>query len=210
MLSLSSCSALRNRTYRSLDKESVMNALRKVTQNNLDVRPNVPIKDRSNCPTAVILFSKISAEQNFVCIKESLLANKIFQTNNEVEEAIKAFLQWFTAGATFQSKSFVMLDGPVDQVFHCMILHTTWYFEFCLTYTGVYTHHDPLTVDQRKEVGKLRAATHATVNRLEQAFGNELHPLLKSWGDRLKNEVFVPESVSCVGNGAIYSIIKTE
>lgn len=203
---MSSCSALRNRTYRSLDKESVMNALKKVTQKDFDVCPNIPIKDRSNCPTALILFSKISSEQNFVCIKESLLVNKIFQTKNEAEEAIKAFLQWFTAGATFQSKSFVMLDGPVDQVFHTTILHTSWYFDFCLKYTGVYTHHDPLSSEDRKHFSKLRTAVVSTIDRLNDAFGSDLHPLLREWEVRAQSGLFAPESVSCVGNGAIYHI----
>lgn len=114
-------------------------AKRSVLTNN-----TVPLKWRPDCPDAKSFFSHIQKFESFDPIVRTLVREKIFNDEVQARYMIDGFMQWFCTGAVKKTKSFVMFNGPLDQVFHAMILNSKWYFDFCTTFTGVYTHHEPV------------------------------------------------------------------
>lgn len=169
-------------------------------------RSTVPLKYRNNCPTARHLYDHIMRSENFSHIKKAMIAERICKAEKRADELIKAWVQWFCAGATTITKSHVMMVGPVDRTFHQIVLHTKWYFSFCYYLTGVYTHHDPLDEEQLAHIQDTNAILE-TINRIERAFGNDLSPDLKSWRRQYSQGKLVPSMVSCTGNEGPFDIL---
>lgn len=165
----------------------------------------VPIKHRSNCPTARQLYEHILATEDFSSIKQNMLLAGVCRTSERADQLLKAWLQWFSVGSTSVTKSFVMLSGPVDHVFHQLLINTKWYFRFCYVHTGVYTHHDPLTPEQQKDPDLL-FAVQETIQRLRTAFGDDLQPELKKWEKQFAAGQISLKSVSCVSNDGPFEI----
>lgn len=168
----------------------------------------VPLKHRPNCPTAEDLFDQIKASENFDQIKADMLRSGVCKTEKRADDLVNAFLQWFCAGATTVTKSFVMFTGPIDNTFHVMILNTKWYFWFCHKHTGVYTHHDPLNAIEQKTIADA-GAIKLTIDLLCDAWGANLHPELKKLVRKFERGQLVPSSVSCVGNDGPFDILLT-
>lgn len=167
----------------------------------------IPLKHRSNCPTARQLYEHLMSFQDFGPVKQSMIANGVCRSEGRASELVKAFAQWFAVGATSVTKSYVMLAGPIDRTFHEALLNTKWYFDFCYKHTGVYTHHDPLTLEQLSDFSGLKSMVQETLERQSAAFGDDLHPELKRWQHLFQAGKFQPESVSCVGNDGPFDII---
>lgn len=192
-------------------KEIKMSISQKLAKSNvlsiIPVLSNVPLKHRSNCPTARHLCEHILLTEDFSDIKRSMLLNGVCRTTERADQLIKAWVQWFSVGSTSITKSFIMLSGSIDKTFHQALLNTKWYFKFCYTHSGVYTHHDPLTDEQLEDISWLTTAVEDTVRRLEKAFGDDLHPELQKWGTLFKSGKISPRSVSCVSNGGPFDIV---
>ena len=167
----------------------------------------VPLKHRSTCPSAHYLNQYINSNEDFSEIRKNLVVNGVCKSEERAQELLLAWVQWFSVGATSVTKSFVMLAGPIDRTFHELILNTKWYFRFCSEYTGVYTHHEKLTEQQLSEVCEIKSAVEETLQRLEKAFGNDLHPELKKWVRSAKKGTVTAKSVSCLGNNGPFDII---
>jgi hypothetical protein len=168
------------------------------------IEDGVPLKHRSNCPTAKQFYEHLKL-YDYSPIVRALLKERACKTEKRALELIDAWMQWFSVGATSLTKSFVMIEGPVDQVFHQMILNTPWYFDFCLRTTGVYTHHDPLTDEQRASP-LIHGAISSTLDLLTRTYGADLHPELKRWLRLHARGELTPASVSCAGNGGPFDI----
>ena len=166
----------------------------------------VPLKYRSNCPSAPQLYESIMAREDFSHIYAALVRERVCRSEPKAKTLVAAWLQWFCAGATTRTKQHVMMVGPVDQAFHVMVLHTKWYFRFCHEYTGVYTHHDPLNATEQRELLQ-NGAIEETIARLERTFGNSLNPELTKWRALFKKGALTPAMVSCVGNDGPFDIV---
>ena len=159
-----------------------------------------PIKKRTQLPTASQLYQSIMSTEDFGPVIRTMQADGVAQTNEECLELIKAFVQWLSIGATTQTESYLMFHGPVDEVFHAMILNTHWYFDFCDTHIGCYVHHDPLDRGTVPDT-KIESATRSTILLLDNIWGEDLHPHLKQWVSDYHAGELQPNMVSCVCNG---------
>lgn len=164
--------------------------------------PTIPLKHQPNCPSAQQLFADIMANHDFGPIIRSLLREQKAADEAEAQDLIQAFVQWYATGSVTKTKSYVMFEGQVDQVFHQMILNSPWYMAFCHSTTGVYTHHEPISESPLTDAEVLEAAMF-TLRLLNYTWGEELHPQFKA----LKEDGLTPVSVSCVGNQASFDIV---
>lgn len=76
--------------------------------------------------------------------------------------------------------------GRLDEMWHCFLVFTRDYHEFCETYLGRFIHHVPLTAKEIADFDDLRASdpTHAAELRREQ-----LRPQLEYLYDLLGPDV---------------------
>ena len=89
---------------------------------------------------------------------------------------LDAFAQWFFAFPTLaDGERLVMLKGPVDQMWHALILHTRLYRELCERHLGFFLDHHPLP-DYPP-----RAWVADTLRILTRRHGEDLHPYFDDW-----------------------------
>lgn len=91
-------------------------------------------------------------------------------------QGLMAFSQWFFALADAgPGERLVMLKGPVDQMWHALILHTKLYRELCDRHLGFFLEHQP-------QPGlPPRAWVADTLRILTRRYGGELHPYFDDW-----------------------------
>lgn len=167
---------------------------------------NIPLKHRPNCPTARELFAQIMAKQDFGPIKRELVRNLHATDPEAAQTLIEAFAQWYATGSVTKTKSFVMFAGPVDMVFHTMILNTPWYFNFCFNTTGVYTAHEPIAELSMSDEDIVDAAIYTT-GLLENTWGDDLSPHLRTYVEAVKAGQYEAATVSCPSNDISYDIV---
>jgi hypothetical protein len=92
-------------------------------------------------------------------------------------KAYDALIQWLSLVPICQieRRAYVMLKGPVDQMWHAFILHTEAYYRLCRRHLFFFLHHYPRT--GAPSAGLVRD----TVALLTQEYGSDLHPYLRSW-----------------------------
>lgn len=166
----------------------------------------VPLKHRSGPLSAQELFVTILEKQDFSPIVRTLLRENAAKNELEAKKLIEGFLQWFSVGAVTKTKSFVMFNGSIDQVFHAMILNSKWYFHFCYKFTGVYTHHEPVQENGITD-DELQDASMFTLRLLETIWGENLHSNFKMLKQMAERGEVDAKSVSCVGNQADFDIV---
>jgi hypothetical protein len=171
--------------------------------------PVVPLKNRSNCPSARQLAASIMAGQNFGPILRTLVREGTVRDVDAASKLVDAFVQWYSTGSVTKTKSYVMFEGDVDQVLHAMLLNSKWYMAFCHATTGVYTHHEPigesgLTVEETAD------AALFTARLLERTWGADLSPHLQVYVDAVNTGNNNVVSVSCVGNDGPFDIVPIE
>jgi hypothetical protein len=138
------------------------------------------------------LVQRMRTEFNFEPVIRTAVKTGEVRDRAEAEELLEAFLQWFSLlPEVIAGRTYVMLKGPVDCIFHSLILNTRLYEAFCLEFIGQFIHHEPL--DDGTE-SALESAVLYTVDLLEHNFGAALHPRLQEWRGQLKNGAWV---VSC-------------
>jgi len=115
-------------------------------------------------------------------------------------------LQWLACHAVKEhaDQPYVMMNGPVDQMYHALMLNTRMYLHFCREYIGFYIHHTPVDDVQADEI-KLVGGIDYTMHFLTEAFGAELSPALQQWVQSHADGDLSASSVSCVGNGTDYA-----
>lgn len=115
-------------------------------------------------------------------------------SEERAKELLDAFLQWIAIVPMNTENNYAtMFKSPVEEAFHCFVLNTRVYYEFCETFLGEFFHHDPLTDEDGPE-----AQTQAgyTVNLLLAEYGDDLHPELQQWCRQFEDGTF---KVACVG-----------
>lgn len=101
-------------------------------------------------------------------------------SDERAEELMVAFCQWFAVIPTLQPGDWhAVLESPVDNIFHAMILNTEVYEAFCNTHLGEFVHHTP--IDGTREDLPLAQFVSDTLIRLETTYGADLAPDLKAW-----------------------------
>lgn len=171
--------------------------------------PVVPLKHRTDCPTARELFATIMANQDFGPVARTLIREGKAEHPAQAALLIEAFVQWYAAGSVTKTKSYVMFAGPVDEVLHAAILNSKWYMAFCHETTGVYTHHEPISETGLSEEDAMDAAAF-TARLLKETWGAELSTYLRHHIDEVASGKYSAASVSCVGNGAPFDIVPVE
>ncbi len=131
-------------------------------------------------------------ETDFSPVIRTMLSDQMVASEEEARDHIDAFLQWVALVPSIRAQdALVMLKTPVDDVFHAFVLNTEFYQRFCETHFGFFVHHHPLDAETRERLAK---GVVETVERLERTYGEDLHPLLRSWRGLMENEAYV---VSC-------------
>jgi hypothetical protein len=98
------------------------------------------------------------------------------KTNDEADRALAAFLQWFLVVPACQNgQNLVMLKGPVDRLWHAMLLHTRLYRRTCDRYLGYFLEHEP------RDGLPAEQDIQQTVEILVMEYGGLLSPLLSAW-----------------------------
>jgi hypothetical protein len=170
---------------------------------------SVPLKMRAKCPTAKELFQKIYKFETFDPVVRTLVREKTFVDENQARHMIEGFMQWYCTGAVTKTKSFVMFVGPLDSVFHAMILNSKWYFDFCCTFTGVYTHHEPVE-ESGISVDQAKLAISETLNLIKSTWGNDSHEEIKKIYNQHEAGELTASSVSCLGNGGPWDVVPAK
>ena len=117
-------------------------------------------------------------------------------TEARADEMVNAFLQWMAlAPLNTPERYVVMFNTPVEEAFHNFVLNTRLYGKFCNQFLGYFFHHDPLTQESGPEVEPL---AKYTIELLQEAYGDELHPLLQDWVQQFHDGTY---HVACVGPG---------
>ena len=111
-------------------------------------------------------------------------------------ELVDAFLQWISLVPGNTPRQYItMFQSPVEEAFHCFVLNTRLYRQFCEEYLEFFFHHDPLAEEAGPEVV---AAAEFTVTSLEQEYGATLHEELREWRRQFNDGSY---KVACVGPG---------
>jgi len=110
-------------------------------------------------------------------------------------------LQWLACHAVKEhaEQPYVMMKGPVDQMYHALMLNTRLYLHFCRDYIGFFIHHTPVDDKQANEI-KLAGGINYTIGFLQKAFGTKLSPALREWIRTHERGELNASSVSCIGN----------
>jgi hypothetical protein len=144
----------------------------------------------------VVLYERMKREFDYSQINWT-----IRRYNDDIDEAqatelIDAFLQWISlAPLNTQENYLTMFQTPVEEAFHCFVLNTRLYQQFCDKFLGFFFHHDPVVDESGPEVVEV---ARYTVQTMQNSFGDGLHPELKDWKRQFEDETY---TVACVGPG---------
>ncbi len=75
---------------------------------------------------------------------------------------------------------------PIDRAWHCFLLFTRDYENFCSQRLGVFIHHDPLTEEERSRFAELRDQNPEAALKVRQ---DSLRPQLRFIGELLGPDV---------------------
>lgn len=114
----------------------------------------------------------------------------------EADGLLDAFLQWIALTPWNTEEKFVtMFQTPVEEAFHCFVLNTRLYSDFCHKFLGFFFHHDPLVEESGDEIA---AMAKYTVELLESEYGGSLNENLKLWRVQFDSGDY---KVACAGPG---------
>ena len=117
-------------------------------------------------------------------------------TQESADELLDAFLQWISLAPLNTADQWItMFQTDVEEAFHCFVLNTRLYRDFCEQYLGFFFHHDPLVEESGPEI---EAAARFTLEQLEASFGESLSPELKEWRVQFDSGDY---KVACSGPG---------
>lgn len=142
------------------------------------------------------LYYEMKAEFDYSQITWTMLRYNEEMTEEEAERLLDAFLQWISLTPLYTGDRFItMFQTPVEEAFHCFVLNTRLYKEFCGRFLGFFFHHDPLVDEEGPEV---EASARYTIELLEQSFGIDLSPELQEWRRQFDAGTY---KVACSGPG---------
>jgi hypothetical protein len=117
-------------------------------------------------------------------------------TEDRANQLLDAFLQWISlAPLNTPAQWITMFKTDVEEAFHCFVLNTRLYRDFCNRFLGFFFHHDPLVEESGPEID---AAARFTLENLEQSFGSGINPEFKEWRRQYENGTY---QVACAGPG---------
>lgn len=109
---------------------------------------------------------------------------------------LDAFLQWISLAPLNTDKQWItMFKTDVEEAFHCFVLNTRLYRQFCDQFLGFFFHHDPLVEESGPEI---EAAARFTLENLEESFGDVLNSEFKEWRQQFEDGTY---HVACAGPG---------
>ena len=110
-------------------------------------------------------------------------------------------LLWLACHAVKEhaEQPYVMMNGPVDEMYHALILNTRTYLHLCREYIGFFIHHTPVNDVEADKIKVVGGITY-TIDFLQRAFGSELAPALCRWVDAHDSGELHASSVSCLAN----------
>lgn len=147
---------------------------------------------------AVKKLEMVIGSSDFRPIVKTMILENWVKSEGRATELIGAFLQWFLmANHSEHDRPYVMFHGPVDKVFHAFVLNTEFYAAFCAKHVGKFINHNPLDAEQAS-VAEERGGITYTIETLEGAYGNTLHPELKKWVRLAGKGKLKASSISCV------------
>ena len=118
------------------------------------------------------------------------------------ETALDGVMQWLASHAVEEHADhpFVMMNGPVDQMFHVLLLNTRVYLHLCRDFVGFFVHHTPLDDKEASDVITMGGIDY-TIAKLQEGFGADLASALVDWVTAHERGELNATSVSCTGNG---------
>ncbi|TMI99571.1 MAG: hypothetical protein E6G97_21890 [Alphaproteobacteria bacterium] len=117
-------------------------------------------------------------------------------SEKRANDLLDAFLQWISlAPLNTRDRWITMFKTDVEEAFHCFVLNTRLYKQFCDKFLGFFFHHDPLVEESGPEI---EAAAKFTVETLELCFGPDLNLELKDWRRQFDSGNY---KVACAGPG---------
>ncbi|WP_421787909.1 hypothetical protein [Hyphobacterium sp.] len=117
-------------------------------------------------------------------------------SKERADELLDAFLQWISLSPmNTKDRWITMFKTDVEEAFHCFVLNTRLYKEFCARYLNFFFHHDPLIEESGPEIEE---AARFTVESLEDTFGPSLNPELRRWRTLFDSGEY---EVACAGPG---------
>lgn len=102
----------------------------------------------------------------------------------DAPQALDALLQWMAAAPTRypdKKRSFQMLEGDVDNMWHSFLLNTKQYRSVCDEVLGGYFDHTPSLDDNESK--EAEDDIKWTIERLTSSYGDSLNPLLQRWAE---------------------------
>ncbi len=138
----------------------------------------------NNSGRLVAKFNEIRANFDFSPLREHLRLNGLAFSEEEADDLIQAFLQFFCLHEI--NREGVPLSNPVgilDEVLHHFILNDTeQYINFCLRFFGKMIHHSHFTSCARNvDESPQMEGPSKRVRRMLKLYKGKLHPLLKTW-----------------------------
>lgn len=117
-------------------------------------------------------------------------------SEERANQLLDAFLQWISlAPLNTKTQWITMFKTDVEEAFHCFVLNTRLYRQFCEKFLGFFFHHDPLVEESGLEI---EAAARFTLDQLEESFGDRLNPEFKLWREQFNAGTY---HVACAGPG---------
>lgn len=129
-------------------------------------------------------------------VRDSYAPNEI-----AARDSLDGALQWLACHAVKEhaEQPYVMMNGPVDEMYHALMLNTRLYLHFCREYIGFFIHHTPVDDAQADEI-RIAGGIDYTLSFLQDAFGVDLSPTLHNWVAAHQSGELGVSSVSCMGN----------
>lgn len=125
-------------------------------------------------PSIVTLHADLARQ--WASVLETGLVDCRLRSAEEAELALEAFGQWFLALPRCRTdERLVMLKGPVDRMWHALLLHTSLYRSLCERHLGFFLDHQP------QPGSPPQAWVRDTKRVLTRCYGAELHPMFDQW-----------------------------
>lgn len=124
--------------------------------------------------------------------------NRAFAADN-----LDAVFQWLACQAVREQTAgpYVMMRGPVNDMYHALILNTSHYERLCDTYFGSPLHYTPVNATQAQAIKRAGGISY-TIDCLREAFGHELSPALQLWIAEYQSGNIIASAISCGSNDA--------
>lgn len=92
-----------------------------------------------------------------------------------LDDAVREFRRYLALRVIFPDRRLQMFSKQIDAVWHCCLLFSRLYADYCAVSFGHFVHHDPAT----EPLGPAEAETEW--NAFQQAYEQAFGPLPRLW-----------------------------